>query len=854
MAQSIFDYIHSTHTCVSYARDILGWPIHKSGDRALSLQPGRHHNKNLVVKDDWWCDYKTGQTGDVIDLCAITRHDGDIKAALQELAGDFYQFSTQYEPEIHRLERTFIDWHAELYRQDKFAKSKDNDDNIDNWKAYAGVESVLDYLLSRRITRQTIDRLKIGYNASAKRIMFPYYQNNRIVYWVGRVDPAYARSYELKLKDLKQVAHLSPEHQAKYEEALQAEPSKYKKMFKGADEMFRNIPWGLHTIHTRARATQGSQQLEFLFAEDFETFNKDEWLVIAEGCFDALSFEQEGWHVLSSMGGFFNPSSLRMVLSIAEQFKKVLVCFDMDGPGRKFQVNMCKQLLAHRCRFYSMDLPKKFNGQDIKDVSDYYVAGGDLKDIALGAQEGLKFLAENIESQVGFQELMMQAGSYCEKSTLYTLIDLVSEKFPKQWLKLVYEESRRVPLDPIVADRILSSHELKYIENDSFYQYEGGIWRRVAENLIRDYASQQLGRHATYAKINSASSYLKAKLSSTEDFNQQNIINFPNGVLDLGHMEFHQHDPSYMSTIQMTYAYDPGARNERFEQFVDEVLDRNDEKYLVLQEMCGYILYPDNSLQKSFFLLGDGGNGKSVLIDMLTEVYGAKNCSNVSISDFGSPFEPVRLRHSLVNFTREVRTQLKNGESMFKAIVSGDVISAAYKGKDSLEFRPRCKIICACNDFVTTNDLTHAFLRRLYFINFKHNFVQRGEANPKLTEELKAGGLSGIFNWCLVGYQRLRRQGGFTQTQEDKELRGEFLESVNPLALFVNECLMTIQDEEYSPLQLYTLYKTWCQESGSGVLSRNRFSRMVKILLRSQRPEVVIRKVHNQDYIEFPRG
>ena len=68
------------------------------------------------------------------------------------------------------------------------------------------------------------------------------------------------------------------------------------------DDMTEYEPWGLHTLD-----------------------RKSDDLYIAEGCFDALSIDQSGYPVLATMGGHFGKDTLKTVLAIAKDYKRVVL-------------------------------------------------------------------------------------------------------------------------------------------------------------------------------------------------------------------------------------------------------------------------------------------------------------------------------------------------------------------------------------------------------------------------------------------------------------------------------------------------------------------------------------------------
>jgi hypothetical protein len=70
--------------CVEYAKT-QNLPIRKSGDRMASISGGTNKTA-CVVYDEWFYDFKMCKGGDVIDFCALYKHNGDKSAAILELA------------------------------------------------------------------------------------------------------------------------------------------------------------------------------------------------------------------------------------------------------------------------------------------------------------------------------------------------------------------------------------------------------------------------------------------------------------------------------------------------------------------------------------------------------------------------------------------------------------------------------------------------------------------------------------------------------------------------------------------------------------------------------------------------
>ena len=142
------DEIKRKITVLDYARGVLGLPVRKSGDRCCSLSGGSNATA-LVIRDDFFFDFKLGQGGDVIDLCAIARHDGDRGAAIRELAGD--SSSAEWKAYTQNLCNAVAKWHSQM------------------------TDTQFKYLRRRKIYKETADKLRIGFDGS--RLVIPYYKN-----------------------------------------------------------------------------------------------------------------------------------------------------------------------------------------------------------------------------------------------------------------------------------------------------------------------------------------------------------------------------------------------------------------------------------------------------------------------------------------------------------------------------------------------------------------------------------------------------------------------------------------------------------------------------------------------------
>lgn len=759
-------------SCIEYAQNVLRLPVRVSGDRCRSLSPGSKNPTSLVVYADWWYDFKLCMGGDVIDLCAIAQHNGDRGKAIRELGGE----NQKWREYTQNLCNGVALWHKQLRSAD--------------WQ----------YLYRRGIKKDTIERLMIGYKDG--RLVIPYWKNGYVCYYITRdreEEPNIHTPMNVMGEESNEWSEPSTEVQENKKEFR-----KYKK--DKLDGFNENVPWGLHTLD-----------------------REHDFIVIAEGVFDAISFDQEGYKVLSPMGGHFGKTAHRQAIDICKSVAKVYVCFDNDERGSEFQIKMAQELFQNNIQFFCATTSEK-------DVSDYYAAGGELQALIDSARDGLEMLCERILDKEVFKSFVFKAARCVGKPEMAVLFGKVREldRFDKTWLKMLEKQALAPPTEDLIADEILSTHRLKYFSALGFYEFSYGAWRRRADEEITRYIDSALGHYSTGGRLSAIIKIVKSRAVTSDIFDRLPVFNFLNGTLDLASGELKEHNENFLCSMQTDYNYDSNEWSQRWDGFIGEVCAGDERKMCLLQEIAGYVLFSDNRLQKCFFLLGDGANGKSVFLDVLSSVFGHAHVSNVEISGLIEPFQRIRLLNSILNISSETQSNVKGSESVFKQLVVGDTVSGCYKNKDFIEFQTRAKFVSACNEYIKSRDASIGFSRRISLVSFNARFVDEPEegeykADRTLTTTLNKD-LPGIFNWCYQGYRILMEQGVFTETSEQSEMAKDFMYMTNPVAAFFDE--VDLYPAKWSREQLYTKYKEWCSEAGHEPLSRTSFVRRFRTTIK----------------------
>ncbi len=655
----------------------------------------------------------------------------------------------------------------------------------------------------------------LGVNPDEQRLIIPYWKNSHWVYYNGR--------------DLSGRPNVT----------------KYKKCSLDSSIVAQNILWGFQTLNPSKRIPITYTASDGQVYETGRLDPRSYTLCVLEGMFDALSFAQENWQVLSPGSGL--PSKLETPLVMAaKSYQQVFVCFDNDSAGQQFQKKISRLFLRNGINFICGHVPQIVNGQQCKDISDFYCAGGDLAQLVNNATPGLIECAQNAESYEELCEVFAQGSRHFSsekifelKEACYSLFNPKSgEPYGKKTINFLFLEACRALPEEDIARMVDEKHNLLFDNSGKFYEYARGVWSEIDDLVVQNYIAQVLGKKASSSRMRSVCHFLKASHIGSYSFNRKAVFVFRNGTLHLDvddpQFRFAPSTADDMATQQARYDYRYGAQCPKWLAFLNTAMKGNAARVRLLQQEAGYVLFTDNRMQKMFYHFGDGRNGKSIFLNILRQVYGAENCVSLQPSRFSSQFDPILLKDAMMNFCFEANAVLA-GEDAIKAIISGDPIVAAHKGVDAITFSPRAKIFVAANRLPVCNDSSWGMLRRIIFTKWD-NVITDSQDNKNLYNELLEE-LPGIFNWCYAGYRDLVKSGEFQPTEDQYIAMAEFKDQMTPAMIFTREVLSSLEPKDYKEGEIYDKAKDWATDGGFKLPNRKLFCEELRQIIRQEKRE-----------------
>ncbi len=408
------------------------------------------------------------------------------------------------------------------------------------------------------------------------------------------------------------------------------------------------------------------------------------------------------------------------------------------------------------------------------------------------------------------------------------------------------------------AERLVHEHgeDLRYTDSHGWLVWTGSHWevdtrdavRRFAKATVRGmYAdasrledANERRRLATFALRCEAKRAVEAMVDlakpepavriQAEDLDTDPwLLNVLNGTLDLRTGELRRHDRADLITRRCPVEYRPGARAPRWDAFLSEIMDGDNEMIGFLQRAIGHSLTGDTSERCLFLLYGGGLNGKSTLLHIVREMLGAYAMHARAETVLTRKGNNIRCDLARLKGARFVTiTELEEGRRLnvaqTKELVGGtDLITARFLHKNEFSFRPELKPWIATNHKPVIPDATDSIWDRLYAVPFEVR-IPEDRVDKELPAKLLAE-LPGVLRWAMEGCAAWQAAGGLEPPEKVRAAKGKYRVEMDTLAQWLDErCIVGLDTLQARGGDLWKDYKAWCDDSNLRPMSTRKLS------------------------------
>lgn len=361
----------------------------------------------------------------------------------------------------------------------------------------------------------------------------------------------------------------------------------------------------------------------------------------------------------------------------------------------------------------------------------------------------------------------------------------------------------------------------------------GKILRHLMNEAIEDSWKRQYERDILDGLIREVPTI---DISNIDD----SFIPVNNGVFNLNSEELIPYDDSMFFTRKSPVNFIKEADCPKFLGALREIVCGDERLLMCIQEIFGYTLINNTKGERAFYFIGVGSNGKSFIAEILANMVGVANVSNIPLSRFSEKFGTEGLIDKSVNIANENEIGNAISTENLKIFVSGDRTSIARKYKGDLNYKSTCKMIFLLNKLPDTLDNTHGYYRKILIVPFNRIFQQE-EMDKNLKEKVLEE-LSGVLNWAIEGAKRLiNNDYKFTECEAIEKVTKAYKEEQNPVESFLKDALIYEDGNSETKKEILDSYKLWIEGqniSSRGTESSQRFwkalSNSAKIVLNKE--------------------
>ena len=277
-------------------------------------------------------------------------------------------------------------------------------------------------------------------------------------------------------------------------------------------------------------------------------------------------------------------------------------------------------------------------------------------------------------------------------------------------------------------------------------------------------------------------------------------------------------DVILLQKLQFDYPVNADKTN-MVDEIVNKLLCKNNDDVSTFYEYIGYILHRDMKLEKALTFNGDGNNGKSSILDLIT--YTFKGCCTAL------PFKKLFAKNGLqviasnmFVYAHEMTSDYIKDATIFKEVLSNNptIVEDKYVKQHEISDY-NCKFIY-CNNGMTKMDTSciKAVNRRLLPIQFEYDLSSEKRDLEFYKKWLTKENAERLLFLAIEGLKRLKERGGFLISERSQKASEKYVTDLDTVRQWLNDLDDTVfyhtVDEMYGKYKWYVSENTNSKKVG----------------------------------------
>jgi putative DNA primase/helicase len=315
---------------------------------------------------------------------------------------------------------------------------------------------------------------------------------------------------------------------------------------------------------------------------------------------------------------------------------------------------------------------------------------------------------------------------------------------------------------------------------------------------------------------------------SNNDFdNNKKMINTLGGIIDLSKGVVMQHSKDFMVSKIAPFSIST-KEPKLWLKFLNEIFNGDQDLIRFVQKAIGYTLTGSIKEQCMFICYGDGANGKSVFLDVISTMLG-DYASNAQVETLlyrknqgGGTSDLARLKGARMVTTSEPNEGSKFNEGLIKQLTGGDKITARFLYGKEFEFRPEFKLWLATNYKPVIRGTDQGIWRRIRLIPFEMHLPKDKQDKDMTSKLLKE--IPEILNWAMQGC-KLWLKEGLESPETIENATQDYRNEMDLITTFIDQNCQEVPNWETSVGEVYNEYSEWAKRGNEYLMPLTRFGK-----------------------------
>lgn len=559
-------------------------------------------------------------------------------------------------------------------------------------------------------------------------------------------------------------------------------------------------------VHPRWSRDRGSADASLLpFIQDV---TRRLWITEGVKKADALTSRGE---VTVALAGVYNWRNTHAALGDWEDIRikgrEIVICFDADAVTKPHVAQAMARLgkwLKHKGagKVWFLTVPAMVNDSATKGVDDYFAAGGSVK--------GLERAFESKPPQVTDTDDRFTDARLAETLTNELLDGTYVWANGMDWLRFngtVWADVTEVTATESVRQWALDKHgeavsRMRLDDKSAAAEVDG--WRGL------------LAKNRASTVLSFARGLVERRVEDLDT--DTDHINTPSGYLHLDSGKTHPVGGDEYPTKVTGAHFDPEARSELWEKFVERILPDPEVREFV-QRLLGYALLGEVREHVMPIWTGSGRNGKGTMRDAVKAAFG----------DYALEVDPellmtthnprhltflMELRGRRLVFCSETEKGRAFAESTMKRLVGGDPIQANKMRQDPITFDPSHTLVMCTNHLPKVSGDDPAVWARILVVPFDV-VIPPEEQDGRLPRRLQEPDVQrAVLAWVYEGY-RMYAVEGLNPPPVVKARTASYQQDSDMLGRFISDCLTPDPMSKVASRDVWERYGSWFRDNAS---------------------------------------